>query len=948
MAYARGSIAVQFSKYGDIVLKTLCSVLLLSLLGAYSWAGDIVVQSFSGLNTQDSPATIDPSQSQDLLNVLLTPGGSAVYKREGYGLYKTLPTTSTEPIHGGHHFQQTISGSDVQLWYSSATLSASVAGASFVVIATGTKGATIQCSDSGGYAYCLTSSRDTCIKTDGTTVAYSTGVPLGTMVTFTPTQMVVAGISGNENTLYVSAQNTPTYFTIGTLPSSAFTEPVNAPGARLTHIGYYFGKLFWWKDQSFGFMTFTNQNDLQLTIVSNQIGTLDNSSAFWNSGGYDTGSKFTGTSSASAGQTPGGIYFRGQDNHLYVYDGYYLTRLSRIITPTITGANRRKMNSWTQTNATDWSSGSFAPTVNFSTSISVGDITVSSYSAVDTSTTDFSAGTFSNTFPINNSVRISTDNAGNYDNNSFESALSGNWEISSGELRATSSSSNCGTVTPYDGSYFVIDKTGQAGVTKITVTMRDISGNTILDTQYFDVNPGACAGWQTANFYSPTNVGKRVNIEIKGNGNCSGYVKSIPSYVLGSTITFKYRADPSGTIVGGSCSGQQGNYVSVDLVTGGSSTITSGSFTSRIFDTAFSSTVVQIQANWTVNTTTPYFELQTSANGTTGWTKIASSTGTSGTGQRYLRYVSSLTVGSLDNALTTIDDVTMVAMSTGGVYYSAVDNAPNFSNWSTFGANDVTTGGSLTYLTRAATSYFTVTSSTPTWYAQGKNATVAAATGTYMQAMASFTVTNATGTLALNEFTFNWFEGSAADKAYMAYFNDAIWFAVSASSSVSTNNRIFYWDILNAAWMIHDIPSNGLLIENNNLYIGSPLSANVYKYGGVTTDAGSSINSYWRSKAFLGTDPFVQNEYVQSDFVLGQSSTSLTYTYTLDSSISTPYSFTVYDSSASLIQRNFLLPKGKIGKYYDFKISENSDRVAWRLMGHRVHYNALNWRPVLQ
>jgi hypothetical protein len=182
----------------------------------------------------------------------------------------------------------------------------------------------------------------------------------------------------------------------------------------------------------------------------------------------------------------------------------------------------------------------------------------------------------------------------------------------------------------------------------------------------------------------------------------------------------------------------------------------------------------------------------------------------------------------------------------------------------------------------------------------------------------------------------------------MTYFNDAIWFAVSSGSSTSTNNRIFYWDILNAAWLVYDIPVSGFQVENNALYFASPTGPYVYKFGGVSTDNGAAINSYWRSRSVLGTDPFVQNEFVQADFILGESSTTLTYTYTLDSSTSTVFSMTAYDSKASLIQRNFLLPVGKIGKYYDFTIGDNSSAQAWRMMGHKIHYNALNWRPVTQ
>ncbi len=269
--------------------------------------------------------------------------------------------------------------------------------------------------------------------------------------------------------------------------------------------------------------------------------------------------------------------------------------------------------------------------------------------------------------------------------------------------------------------------------------------------------------------------------------------------------------------------------------------------------------------------------------------------------------------------------------------------------WGTFGADDIYPGiSSTTYYVRAATNSFSILSSTPSWIAQTKNATVAASTGTYMQMRADFSLSAATEAPTINDFQFNWFEGSASDKAYMTYFNDAIWFAVSSSSNVSTDNEILYWDLLNGAWLVYDIAANGFLIENNRLYFGSPTTPKVFEFGAVTTDNALPINSYWRSKSFLGQDPFVQNEFQQADFVLGQSSTTLTFTYTLDSKTSTVYNMTAYDPAASLIQRNFLLPVGKIGKYYDFKIGDNSSNAAWRLMGHRVHYNALNWKPVTQ
>jgi hypothetical protein len=805
--------------------------LIVALLATrFAFANDIVVDNFSGgLDTLDSPAAIQSNFAQDLLNVNIQPGGSAVYKRDGYALYQVLPGGNTQGVHGGFHFQQS-GGNDVQIWGSSTTLYASVADASFVAIATGTLGATWQCADSQGNAYCFSSSNDSPVETDGTranTFYVSSGVPLGTMATFTPLQLVVAGVSGNANTIYISGQLQFTNFAAGILPSSPFTEPIASPGSRITHLAYYFGRLFWWKDQSFGYATFTGQNDWQLTIVSNQIGTLDNSDAFWNSSGFDAGTMFSGTQQANANASPGGIYFRGQDNHLYVYDGYYLTRLSRIISPTVSSSSRRKANSWTITTASDFGTGSYSST------------------------------TYSTTF---NGVVITTSNV-NPTDNSFESNLWTQTTHGTFQRQTFVPGTSCGTINPKDGSWLMYSDS----TIPMTVSLIDATSLAVYGTTTISLTSTSCV-WtkRTITISSPPTPRTAVQLQITGqlSTNPADTVTSpVFAYSSTSTITF-YSASDAGT-----------------------------------------------------NTAFDFFE-----GGAT-------------------------TVGS-------------------GIYYSAVKNAPNLTSWGNFTSNTSGSGGTQSFFVRSSTNTFSILSSTPSWVAQSNNSIVSASTGTFFQFSDTFTITSASQTPTLNNFTFNWYEGSASDKAYITYFNDAIWFSVSSSTSATTNNEILNWDLLNGAWLVYNISANGFLVENNTLYFADPSSPNIYRFGGVTTDSGTAINSYWRSKSFLYNetqtsstgqtvtlpatdDLFVQKEFNQSDFLMGESSTTMTYTYTLDSKTATAYTFTAYDSAASLIQRNFLLPIGKIGKYYDFKIGDNSSAAAWRMFAHRVRYTPLMWKPQL-
>jgi hypothetical protein len=899
------------------------------------------------LDTLDSPAEIDPSMCQSVLNVNYQPGGNAIFKRDGYGLFQTLPIScSTCAVHGGYHFQQ-LGGNDVQLWGNDGELAASVNDATFVKVATGTIGATWQCTDSQGKAYCFTSQGDTPVITDGTAAntSFSSTIPAGTMGTFTPLQLVVAGVSGNTNTINISAQLAFTNFTAGILPSSAFTEPIASPGSRITHLAYYFGRLFWWKDQSFGYATFTSQFDWQLTIVSNQIGTLDNSDAFWNSSGFDAGTMFSGTQQANANSSPGGIFFRGQDNHVYVYDGYYLTRLSRIITPSITASNRKKADSWTQTTQADFQQGSIIPSQNLSTTISPGDVISSSFSTVENSSTQWVNG-YNNGLTINpSSITLPTNNLGNITNPDFESSFSGNW-TNSGTTNWTQTASvsdpgGCGTISPEHGSFFATS--GQKGgefdalnLSGVMISSVSFAGGNCSWTQYF-LSPGTFLGQRVKfRFISP------------GSSGANATMTTSDSYIWGGQISFW---------------GLVGLFSrNVDNVQLGSSTISMGSFTSQIYNTGFTSTTYTLQSNFTATLSAPSFGLWTSASSAGPFSELLTSTGTNAIGNQYALYTATVPVG---DALTSINSVSIISQSTG-TFYSAVKNAPAITSWGEFTADQNIPGiSSITYYVRTATASFTVLSSTPLWLVQPLNAQVVYSTGTYLQARADFYLSAATETPTLNDFTFNWFEGTAGDKAYIAYFNDAIWFSVSSSTSVTTNNTIFYWDLLNGAWTVYNIPANGFQIENNALYFGDPIKGSIYKFGGVTTDNGAAINSYWKSKDFLGNqnpyssangqqvqfaatdDLFTQKEFTQADFILGESSTTLSYVYTLDSSTSTTFTMNAYSPTASLIQRNFLLPIGKIGKYYNFQIGDNSSAPKWTFMGHRVIYNPLNWRPVL-
>ncbi len=896
-----------------------CALLLLS---GWAFSDQISSTKFKGLNNQSSSVIIDPTEASDLLNVDVTPTGQSVKKRSGYGVYKALSTA--KPMHGGFHSFDT-TGNDVQIWGSSTSLYGIVGGATPTqLVSSATLNSTWDCADSQGSSYCVDSNRDAYIKTSGATINWYTS-PLGTMVESTPDRMVVAGVSGSPNTLYVSQSNTFTNFTTGINTTDAFTEVIASPGSKLTHIRWGCGKLLWWKDQSFGYFDFDNQYAAQVRTVSDTIGTFDNTSAI----------------------DPGGrVWFRGQDGHTWMYDCSSLAKESIDITPNVQASGSRVSNLWTQSSQSEFQTGSIVPTANLSTTISAGDVIVSSFQAIENSSAQWVNGSVSNLTVNPSSITFNTNNSGSINDPNFEGTFSTNFvsDVSPPIFDTTEAGSAC-TLNPQSGSQFL--ELEPASITKNcnnTYGVRLLNQNgAILDSKSTSASNNACA-WTNETFTSPSYTGKRVKFaffEIGDNCVGSSFVRiatTTASYIFGGSISYYYSCN-CGTV------GCDRLWCSFDNVSLGSSTITTGSFTSQIYDTGFTSSTFQISGfNWTANTSTPTFSLATSTGSTGPFTTLLTSSGTNAVGNRYAQYSSTISISSSDNALTYISSVTILSRSTG-TYYSSVKNAPNLISWSTFGANQTLNSGTETFYIRASTNSFTVLSSTPAWVAQNVGGLVSASTGTYFQVRDDFALTAATQAVTLNDFTVNWFEGTATDQAYMRYFDNAIWESVAFGAGQSTNNYIFKYDLINDAWTLYNFGAGGLLVQANTLYFGDTSAGNVFNYGTATSDNGTAINAYWKSKVFTGSDPFLQTALTNIDtFAAKNQGTTLTATYTLDTSTSTSYSISL-STSASIIQNRKLLPSGKNAYGFSLQYGDTSASSAWELFGYRIGFNALAYRP---
>lgn len=792
-------------------------LLIAFFLTTHAWADNVTVAKFGLLNNNNNSVVINPSQAQDLLNVDVAPGGTSVSKRDGYGLYKALSTS--KPLHGGFHAYDS-TGNDYQLWGSSTSLYGIVAdGTPTQLVSSTTLNSTWDCADTQGNSYCVNSSRDFMIVTAGaTTVFVSSANAKGTMVESTPDRLVVAGVSGSPNTLFVSQSNTFTNFATGVNATDAFSEVIASPGSKLTHIRWGCGKLLWWKDLSFGYLDFDDQYSAQVKTVSDIIGTFDNTSAV----------------------DPGGqVWFRGQDGHTYKYDCSILTKESIDITPNVSVSGRRTTNSWTQTSASDFNSGSG---VNIDTTSVQGSVVLVS-----------SSDGFSSLAAWNTSTSTCP------------------WTASGGFAYPTSDPGalHCGLIMT-------------------NAVSPAIPANFVLHYQFKFANTGTNNGAEAA-FTTSSGTGYCLKVQ----GGASGSITSSP-----------FSANTCGINFSSSTAIVDTNLHSADLI----------------------------------RSATGYMQIYLDG------VRMGSYQDTTYSGMDRVSIANACADASCSVA-TKIDNVYVSASS--GTYYSAVKNAPNITGWSTLVVNQQLNDGAEAYYLRSSTNSFSVTSSTPAWTSQTINSLITISTGTYFQLADTFTITYATQAPALNDFTINWLEGTASDQAYMLYFDNAIWESVSFSSA--TNNYIFKYDLINQGWTLYNFGAGGMCVQNNVLYFGdtSTTGGNIFNFGSATSDNGTAINAYWRSKSFTGSDPFMQNQLDRiNTFAKKDQGSTLTATYTMDTSSSTSYSVGL-STANTVIQNRKLIAPGKLGYTFDFKLGDTSTSSAWEIFGFRIEFTQLPYRPSL-
>lgn len=826
----------------SIAFLILPVALALATIAAYGEVKQQVIGPFGTLNNTDNSYTIPSDRSPDLLNVDLSPGGKSVKKRSGYGIAFTL-SNSTSPVKYVYNFFNS-AGSSVDLYFNDTNMEASISGASpSVIFSTGSNGATYQCVDTAGEAYCANDARTSIIKTDGATDTTITTVrSTGTLLAITPERLVHAGFSEDPSRVDFSNSNDFSTWTLGGEDDDPISFTIVSPGAYLTHITYAHGRVYWFKTSSFGYiLEGPTHNDWVVRTLNSNVGTLFNTSVFRD----DI------------------LYFQGDDGHFYGWDGSSLQKLSRDIQGSIDVTQGRISNSWVQTTQSDFGAGVSTPTVY-----------------MDTITTN---GSIALTFPDN-----------------FDSFRDGSSDTKPVWKQATPNTGcSTGTVSASGGLLKFTDPNSGSGDRVIIYTQEKLKNFQQGTTYQFVINDTHTTG-----------TGGKFLIYF----STSMTSTSCPSL-----------SDTDSAVA----------WISFDGVAG--EKVRANSFSSiRGGQWVFSGTDYDLPATVSIYLSTSFASLNINS--------INDSTATYGGGYGdvnvFIHYSNNSPGG-----IGTLDSFSVVPQT--GTFYSQVNSAPDLTSWNSFETTKIENGGQISFEIRADTNSFTVESSTPSWTSINSGEIPTISTGTYMQVRSKFSITYATQNPSIQDFTINWFEGSASDKTHAIYHEDALWWAVASGAGATTNNKILKLDLINQGWLLYNIPMNGMLIRSQNLYFGDPTAGRIFGFGTDDSDNGSAIEAYWQSRDFFGDDPFVDKNFNRLSFVTkGNSGSNMDVTYQINGSTATEFSVPLYNSSSdAFVKRNMFFPSGTSGSTINFKFGNNAADEPFELFGGVLEYEDEPWFP---
>jgi hypothetical protein len=893
-------------------VKKLLPFLLLFFAGPVK-AQTLAINQFGGINTDDSPLTLENGQSPDSRN-LLTDDGPGVQGRKGFVRYSTEPSSGLWefPLSNGTRYLISSSGGNLKAT-TDGTFSTFIA-----TVPTDRVTAAAVLGDKFFFSDTLNGLR----YWNGASVTSSSNtMTFDKLVTFKG-RLVGAGKSGSERILFLSKYLDGTNWTLVTNPSDDDPSQITVSGSLDETIQALYStfqdKLIYFKKNSFGGLSGSRRSNFALRVYSDSIGV---------------------SSVETIRDCDGRLRWLGNNRKVYQFDGATFGIISEDIDNIFANVSQGDANSRsiTLTTDSDFAPGTFSPTDYISTSVISGSVALATSPAtifVDSISTDFAAGTLTNlsTTVINGSLVLSTFTSSGFTN--LVITDTGSLPAPNNDIFLAQSFTTPSTYTKINTATFFLQSTDGGGcspVVSLYTFNADINLGTLLATGSI-INLFGTPGSRTSTFSSSPILSPSTKYVLRI-ASCAS-----PNY---GRIAYK---DP-GTYAGGDFGNSGGAFGSGDssmtvTYTAAAVSRTSGSIVSQTFDVGITTNSYMWKwGNLTANGTIPTgssitYQTQTSSDATHWAASVAASTGSTPTStvQRYIRYIATFTAS--DQTVTPqLDDVTVQTTDKrrpAGFYISpAIDFGLSVSSVGTFAPTSQTLGGSITYQFQTSTNSSTSLFLSTAWVTVLPGALPVVPAFRYAAVRSSFSATSGTETLSLDVLQFNFTEGSNI-RASSSYINSRYWLGLAISST--SNNGILVYDKQNQ-WQRYDayVPE-AMTIYNSRMYVGNTNGVFLSESG--YSDNGTPITGYYTTKTLTpaGYDYFGQYDHLY--LTTDNSDDVLTPTFQINNN-ATDNSFGATAMNGSLGIQNlkypFSMAEVQQGKFINMKWSVTGSSF-WRIL----------------
>ena len=869
---------------------------------------------FTGINDTDATITLDPSQAQTALNVEVSDDGLALNKRAGYALTDTL-TTTTSPVNGAISFKDA-TGRNIHLVASDNSIYTSIDGGAFTaLLSTMPVNAKWDFCESGGTIYAFNDSHDVPWSWNGSVITYYADMPKASICAITTSRMLLAGTTDYPNRLYFSEAGDYTNFVVDIEVNSPSFDDIGLSGEKITALYATEAEWLIFKSNSFTSYQGTNQYDLVASVVSNRVGMGDPQAIV---------------------QHEGIVYFKGSDNKIWGYNSGTMVDTTKKLEATIALIpNTSAVLYKKYTSESDFNAGTFYNTTSSGT---YGSIEPLKYVYSDTTEADFNNGTIDPALEVVNdslylaSLGVTPNLGGYFVNIGAESNSTTNWTVST-DRPLIPSASFLGK-TPSYGNYFFYSAAPM--FTSFTGAYFSIYKSATDELVYTNSISGGLNVW----------TDKTISVDMSAYEDTNYYIE------------FKCNADAVGS--GISCISTSFTRGTIDAVISHYNKTSTGEDKCAIDireSSPSSSSGTFISQFHAIEAPTPHYGyFSNSSSVTTGSTidfSIAFATATTGelgawqstsavwcSTCPYYKWRAEIYATTNTVASPYVNSGSLTFQSTG--YWLSDEVAAGVLTWGQFLADKTITGNADWTYTIAITTYAGGTD-TATYESLTSGSLIMASTGTYVRLKAVNSFFSATDTVRTNDLSYSWNFATDKQSAAFEYLGN-IYFSVPYNFS-TTNNRILKLDTENTGWTIFDIPMNYPVVINDEVKFGSPTGGDVYRYPYGNTDNGAAIESYWKTKDFIGNNPYVEKEFQRISVISGTNGGStLNVTYTLDTNESTTYAISLTSTTANFVRNNRVLPLGDTSQFFNLQIGNNAADQPWSFYGASIDYVEKPWR----